>query len=169
MKKFSFYSIFVYYSVKDLIQDIIIPVIVATGLCLFIHISSCNIAEQLDKLVALGLDIVPAMVALLFSAYAIIITFFADKVFQSIKEKPKGKQLINTLNATFCLYLLVLVFGVLIMLLTSILSGLNLESDNATRINYIAYWIISFLLTYSVVTLFGIILDIYYCGKATLL
>lgn len=167
MKQFSFLGIFHYYKGTDLIEDTIIPIIAASSLCILIYVTDNDISKQLDNLVSLGLDILPAMVALLFSAYAIVITFFADKVFQAIKDKENGKVLINSLNASFCLYLLVSVVGLFVMLATSIISGMKIEFTYAVGMNYFVYWILSFMLIYSVTSLFGIIMDIYYCGKAT--
>jgi hypothetical protein len=88
------------------------------------------------------------MVALLFSAYAIVITFFADNVFQAIKDKEEGKVLINSLNASFCLYLLASVVGIVIMFITSIISSMKIECTYAAGMNYFVYWVISFMLTY---------------------
>lgn len=165
MDHFSIRNIFSSYTLKDVLSDTIIPFIVSTGLCILIDKTGSDILEQLSVLVSLGLDIVPAMTALLFSAYAIIITFFADSVFQSVKDKDKGKILIDALNGSFCLYLLVSIISIIIMMIISIVTGLKIISTYSIYINFTIYWSLSFLLTFSVVTLIGVIIDIYDCGR----
>jgi len=167
MERFSFNSIFHSYSRKDIVGDAMIPFFLATALCILVGVTGNDVLSQIKKLVALGLNVLPEMVALLFAAYAIVVTFFSDSVFQKAKDKEKGKELINTLNSSFCIYLLVSVIGIVIMVITSLIVEMEIEVSFHRYINYGIYWIISFLMFYSIITLFGIIMDIYYCSKAT--
>ena len=71
------------------------------ALCLAMYISEADVFSQLKHLLNVGLNVVPAMVALILTAYAILLTFIVSDKFKSIKEK-KRKVTYNCVKFRFC-------------------------------------------------------------------
>lgn len=86
------------YGWTNLWLDSILPLIVSLGLCTLMHVKDADILLQLKHLVGVGISIVPAMVALILTAYTIMLTFIIGDKFASIKKTEEGRQLIQDLT-----------------------------------------------------------------------
>jgi len=60
------------YGWKDFIIDSVGPIIISLALCVLMYIKNVNVFEQLNHLVDIGISIIPTLVALILTAYAII-------------------------------------------------------------------------------------------------
>ena len=74
-------------------QDSVLPFFVSLVLCVLMYVEDVDIFVQLRHLVGVGIAVVPAMVALMLTAYTIMLTFIIGDKFASIKKTEKGKQL----------------------------------------------------------------------------
>lgn len=73
--------------------DSTLPLIVSLGLCTLMYVKDADILLQLKHLVGVGISIVPAMVALILTAYTIMLTFIIGDKFASIKKQKKAENL----------------------------------------------------------------------------
>lgn len=106
---------------------------------------------QLKHLVKLGISIVPAMVALILTAYTIILTFIIGGKFASIKKTEEGRQLIKDLNSSFAACLFVSTISIIAMIIISSIANMGITIEEPNEVNYpvyflyVTYWFIPFL------------------------
>lgn len=156
------------YGWRDMFLDSILPVLVSSALCAVMYVNDANIFIQLKHLVGVGISIVPAMVALILAAYTILLTFVIGDKFSLIKGNDEGRSLIQGLNASFAACLFISTISLITMIITSCVANMNIEIKDSNTINYIMYFIISYLLIYSVSILIGVVIDVFNCGQTTL-
>ncbi len=169
MSIFGWKSVAHNYGWKGFLKDSILPVIISSALCITMHRMGKDSYIQLKHLVDIGISVIPAMVALILTAYTIMLSFFIGDKFSEIKKNEKGKRLIKELNSGFAACLFVSTFAIIIMIVVSCVANLNFEVYNPDIINYPIYFIVCYLLFYSVSILIGIVIDIFNCGQTTLL
>ena len=124
---------------------------------------------QLKHLVSVGISIVPAMVALILTAYTIMQTFIIGDKFVSIKKTKKGRQLIQDINSSFAACLFVSTFSIITMIIISSVANMEIAIKGPNAVNYPVYFLVCYLLVYSVSILIGIVIDIFNSGQTTLL
>lgn len=129
----------------------------------------CRYFLQLKHLVEVGISIVPAMVALILTAYTIMLTFITGDKFASIKKTENGKKLIQDLNSSFAACLFVSTLSIITMIIISNIANMDIEIKNPNTINYPVYFFVCYLLVYSVSILIGIVIDIFNSGQTSLL
>ena len=83
------------------------------------YIKDADIFKQLRHLVGVGITIIPTILALILTAYTIILTFIIGGKFTSIKETEKGKELIENLNSSFALCLIISTISIVVMVIIS--------------------------------------------------
>ena len=170
--KFGWKSVFSNYKLKDFKQDSIIPIILSTIFCIILFINNSNILKQLNHLVEIGINIIPAMYALIIAAYTILLSFILSGKLSTITKDKKGEKLIKRLNSSFAACLFFTTISIIILISSSIILMTNIKVNLGINyceiLNYSAYFLISFLLFFSVSVLFGIVIDIYNCGQSEL-
>ena len=150
--------------------DSILPLIVSLGLCTLIYVKDADIILQLKHLVGVGISTVPAMVALILTAYTIIMqTFIIGDKFASIKKTEEGRQLIQDLNSSFAACLFVSTISIIAMIIISSIANMGIAIEEPNTVNYPVYFLVCYLLLYSVSILIGIVIDIFNSGQTTLL
>lgn len=165
---FGWRAVFENYSIKDFFIDSIFPTIVSSVLCVSVFFSWNNMLEQIKHIISLGIAIVPSMVALILAAYAIMLSFILSDTMSKFKSTENGKKLIQSINAGFAACLLISTITIIVMLIVSNVANLNIEIVHSDRVNYPVYFVICYLLTYSVCVLVGVIVDIFNSGQTTL-
>lgn len=150
-------------------QDSVFPLIVSLGLCVLMYVKDEDVLLQLKHLVGVGISIVPAMVALILTAYTIMQTFIIGDKFASIKKTEEGKQLILDLNSSFAACLLVSTISIITMIVISSIANMEIAIEEPNVVNYSIYFLVCYLLVYSVSILIGIVIDIFNSGQTTLL
>lgn len=128
-----------------------------------------DILLQLKHLVEVGISIVPAMVALILTAYTIMQTFIIGDKFASIKKTEEGRQLIQYLNSSFAACLFVSTISIIAMIIISSIVNMGIAIEEPNIVNYPVYFLVCYLLVYSVSILIGIVIDIFNSGQTTLL
>lgn len=157
------------YGWKGILLDSILPIIISTTLCMVMYLNDSNVFFQLKHLIDVGLNVVPAMVALILAAYAILLTFIISDKFKSIKETENGKVLIIELNSGFAACLFLSSITIIVMIVTSCVVNLEIPMDNPCIINYSIFFLVCYLLLYSVAILINVVIDIFNCGQTTLI
>lgn len=157
------------YGWKSLWLDSVLPLAISSGLCILIFVKDADILLLLKRLVEVGISIVPAMVALILTAYTIMLTFVIGDKFASIKRTKEGKKLIMDLNSSFAACLFVSTISIIAMIIVSSIANIGITIDHANLVNYIVYFFVCYLLVYSVSILIGIVIDIFNSGQTTLL
>lgn len=147
----------------------ILPLIVSLGLCTLMYVKDADILLQLKHLVGVGISIVPAMVALILTAYTIMLTFIIGDKFASIKKTEEGRQLIQDLNSSFAACLFVSTISIIVMIIISSIANMGIAIEEPNTVNYPVYFLVCYLLVYSVSILIGIVIDIFNSGQTTLL
>lgn len=119
----------------------------------------------------LGISIIPSMVALIVAAYTIMLSFILSDKVTSIKNKEGGADFIQSINSGFAFCLLISILTIIMMVLAKGICNMQVEVEStlADIINYVVYFLFSFLLGYSVFILIGIVIDIYNSGQTSLL
>lgn len=166
---FGWKSVLYNYGWKGILLDSILPLIISATLCFMIYLNGANVYDQLKHLLSLGISIVPAMIALILTAYTIMLSFIIGDKFISIRKMDKGKELIEGLNSTYAACLLVSTISIITMIIVSSVANMKIKSINSDLINYRVFFFISYLLLYSITILIGIVIDIFNSGQSTLL
>ncbi len=133
------------------------------------YLKEADVFLQLKHLVGIGISIVPAMVALILTAYTIMLTFIIGDKFTSIKKNDAGKKLIQDLNSSFAACLFVSTISIIAMIIVSSIANMEITIEHSNIVNYPIYFLICYLLVYSVSILIGIVIDIFNSGQTTLL
>lgn len=157
------------YGWNSFIKDSILPVIVAFGLCVLVYVENSDMFVQIKHLVKVCISIVPTMVALILTAYTIMLTFFIGGKFASIKKSEKGKQLIQSLNSSFAACLFMSIISIIVMIIISSIANMGIAVEKPDYINYVIYFVVCYLLVFSVSILVGIVIDIFNSGQTILL
>ena len=77
---FGWKSVLYNYGWKGILLDSILPLIISATLCFMIYLNGANVYDQLKHLLSLGISIVPAMIALILTAYTIMLSFIIGDV-----------------------------------------------------------------------------------------
>ena len=157
------------YGWKNFGQDSILPLIVSLGLCTLMYVKEADILLQLKHLVGVGISIVPTMVALIMILYTIFVNFTINNKFASIKKTEEGRQLIQDLNSSFAACLFVSTISIIVMIIISSIANMGIAIEEPNTVNYPVYFLVCYLLVYSVYILIGIVIDIFNSGQTTLL
>jgi len=157
------------YGWKGIIKDSILPIIISIILCVIMYLNDTNVYIQLKHIIGIGIAVVPAMVALILTAYTIMLAFIIGDKFTSIKKTDAGRQLVQDLNSSFAACLFVSTISIIAMIIISSIANMEIEFDKPNAINYPAYFFVCYLLIYSVSILIGIVIDIFNSGQTSLL
>lgn len=171
MSKNSFFgpkALFSSYFKKDFFLDSIIPFVISLGLCLIMYFKKIDIYVQLLKLLDVSISIVPAMVALILAAYTILLSFLLGDGFKETKKSDEGKALIRSLNSSFAACLILSAITIIVCIICSCIANYNIFIENSNIVNYIVYFLVAYLLTYTVIILFGIVIDLFNIGQTSL-
>lgn len=166
---FGWKSVFRNYGWKNFFVDSILPVLISILLSIVMYWKDADIFMQLKHLVEVGISIVPAMVALILTAYTIILIFIVGDKLVSIKKTEKGRKLIQDLNSSFAACLLVSIISIIAMIVVSSIANMGITIKYPNIVNYPVCFFVSYLLVYSVSILIGIVIDIFNSGQTTLL
>ena len=153
------------YSFNDFIKDISIPLLVSTTLVIMSICKSNDSLELLSDIVNLALEIVPALFALLLTAYLFLLTFFQTEKLQNLLDSQDGKELYVQLNASFALCILVSVIALTLSRVIYFVIKLGYTCMCADIINYVTIFILSLFLGFLVKIQFDIVIDLYNCGQ----
>lgn len=155
------------YSFNDFIKDISIPLLVSTTLVIMSICKSNDSLELLSDIVNLALEIVPALFALLLTAYLFLLTFFQADKLHNLLSSQEGKELYLQLNSSFALCILVSVIALALSLVVYFVLKLDCFCIYADIINYGTIFILSLFLGFLVKIQFDIVIDLYNCGQVT--
>lgn len=157
------------YGCKGIFLDSILPVVISSLLCAIMYWKDVDVFLQLKHLLGAGISIVPAMVALILTAYTIMLAFIIGDKFTSIKKTDAGKRLIQDLNSSFAACLFVSTISIIAMIIISSIANMDIEIKEPIFVNYSVYFFVCYLLVYSVSILIGIVIDIFNCGQTSIL
>ena len=169
MSVFGWKNVLRNYGWRGILVDSILPVMISSVLCVVMYLNDADIYLQLRHITEIGIAVVPAMVALILTAYTIMLAFIIGDKFTSIKETEAGKNLIKGLNASFAACLFVSTISIIAMIITSSIANMEIGFNNPNIINYPVYFLLCYLLVYSVSILIGIVIDIFNSGQTALL
>lgn len=165
--EFGWSSLFRYYGAKGFMKDSILPFGFSIAVCLGTHFSAKSFLEILKTVIALTNNIVPAMIGLVLAAYTILLTFFTGESFRKATESEDGRKFIKGINAGFAACITLLAICIIVSIFIAVSIELEYSSEYAEYINMVALFVMSFLLSYSITSIFGIIIDIYNSGQTT--
>lgn len=166
---FGWRSVLHNYGWKGILSDSLLPIIISFVLCVLMYWKNVDIFMQLKHLVGVGISIVPAMVALILTAYTIMLSFIVGNKFSSIKKTIEGKKLIQDLNSSFAACLFISTISIIAMIIVSGIANMGIPVKHSNLVNYFTYFSVCYLLVYSVSILIGIVIDIFNSGQTALL
>lgn len=168
---FGWSNVFHNYSLLDFAKDAWMPFLIALVLLAVAMLNHKDMYVQVEKILDLGISIIPSMVALIVAAYTIMLSFILSDKVTSIKNKEGGADFIQSINSGFAFCLLISILTIIMMVLAKGICNMQVEVEPtlADIINYVVYFLFSFLLVYSVFILIGIVIDIYNSGQTSLL
>ena len=167
--EFGWNSLFRYYGLKGFLRDITLPIIISTGICIGTYLSFKDSLDILKTVTGLANEIVPAMIGLVLAAYTVLLTFFTGDSFKKATETDKGRKFIKGINAGFAACLTLLAVSVISSIIIAVCTEWGYTSEFAEYINMGALFGVSFLLSYAITSIFGIIIDIYNSGQTTVM
>ena len=154
------------YSVEDLVKDAFFPLIVSLILLKLFYDSTEDTYSLVCKVVGISLTVIPAMIALMLTAYVFVMSFlFGKDIVSTMKNPEEGNKLLYTINASFGISLLVNVSAVIIFFVVYCVSQIKISVEYADIINYIVLFGVSFLVLLSIVMQIGIVIDLFNCGQ----
>lgn len=161
------------YGWKDFFMDSIVPIILALLVLVTAAIFSDDSRALFDKIVALGISILPSYLGLLVAAYTILLTLLTTPTVEKLKQiedaehKINGKDLIRLLNMDFAVCILITGFALFLSFLFSVFSSLNIVFLYADVVNYLGLFLMVFLLAFSLGRLTDLIENLYNIGQTT--
>lgn len=158
-----------HYGWKGFVLDSILPLIVSTSLCALVYAEDADVFSQLKHIVGIGMSTVPAMVALILTAYTIMQTFIIGDKWASMKETEVGRELIQDLNSSFAACLFVSIISIMSMIVVSCVVNMEIAIEEPDKLNYFVFFLICYLLVYSVSILISIVIDVFNSGQTALL
>ncbi len=165
--EFGWKSLLGYYGFRGLLKDSSMPIIIATSICIGTYLSDKDSLDLLKTVTRLANGVVPAMIGLVLAAYTVLITFFTGDSFKEATGTQKGKDFIKSINAGFAACLTFLAISVLVSIMIAVCIEWEFTSEFAEYFNQFALFGLSFLLSYAITSIFGIIIDIYNSGQTT--
>ena len=165
---FGWKIVFKNYGLKSFLIDSVFPILISVILCWLLYIHEVELLIQLDKLLNICISILPVIITLIITAYTILTVFIADGKLTSVINREKGKNLVRILNSSFAACLAISTLTMITVVIVSLIKNIGITSEYAKHINYTVYFIICFLLMYSLIILIGIIEDIFNCGQTSL-
>lgn len=167
---FGWRAVFKQYGWRDLLMDSVYPLIITILIVLIlVFFSSVDSYIVLQNIVNIGLSVVPAMVALILTAYTIILAFIISDKMNAIKNSEESRDLIKGLNSGFASCLLFSTISLIILVITSNVMAMKIYSPYSVVINFIVFFIICFLVMLSITILWGVIIDIFNSGQTALI
>lgn len=167
--EFGWNSLFRYYGLKGFLRDIALPIIISIAICVGTYLSSKDSLEILKMVTGLANQIVPAMIGLVLAAYTLLLTFFTGDSFKKATETDDGRKFIKGINAGFAACLTLLSVSIIFSIVIAVCIEWGYTSEIADYINIATLFGVSFLLSYAITSIFGIIIDIYNSGQTTVM
>ena len=103
------------------------------------------------------------------AAYTVLLTFFTGNSFKKATETDDGRKFIKGINAGFAACLSLLAISVVFSIIIAVCIEWGYTSEIAEYINIVTLFGVSFLLSYAIISIFGIIIDIYNSGQTTVI
>lgn len=167
--EFGWKSLFCHYGFSGLLKDCLLPIIIAMSICVGTCLSNKDSIDILKSVTQLANEVVPAMIGLVLAAYTVLLTFFTSESFKKATETAEGRKFIKGINASFATCLTFLAVSVLVSIMTAVCIEWEYTSEYAEFFNLCALFGLSFLLSYAIISIFGIIIDIFNSGQTTVL
>lgn len=125
----SWKAVFDAYSIKDLLWDSKYPLIIASFL-LYITPSEMelNRIETIRDVCNIMLMILPPLLSILIASFSIWISFFLSRIFGQLDKNEMGKEVLNGLNASFLISIILLLLGVLLSIIVNICIKFNISA-----------------------------------------
>lgn len=170
-KDFGWFSAFKDYSFCSVLGDCVFPLItslLSLSILLFLNI---DIYKALLSILNLSIAVVPTMLSLLLAGYAILLSLYWSDFGLKIKKMNGGVELLNQINASFAIAILVMILGVFVCLFSLFVCNLEVKSLaclNENMINGTVFFFVVFLLAFSIWIMKDITINIFNLGKASL-
>lgn len=169
-KDFGWNAVFKSYTKKDLINDSVFPLIIASMVILIMNlVYNQNTLNILLELLSLILSFLPNMLVLLVAGYTILVSFYWSGIAEKIKKLKNGVKLLNDLNSSFAGALYMMIYALLISLIIKCFSllGVCVISLYAEIINQICIFILVYFLIFSILRIKDAVIDIYNIAKTS--
>lgn len=161
------------YTLCDFIVDSLIPVFISLVITFFLGYSDVSMLDMIIYVTSTGISVIPVMLSLLLSAYAILMTMYWGSIGKELqKNKENGIPLLKGLNASFAKAIYIMVISILFILIVSYVSRLELsvfnQIINAFYVNMIVFFLLVYLIFFSVWIIKDIVINIYNIGQFSL-
>jgi hypothetical protein len=168
-KKFGWTSVINEYSWHNILEDAKYPFVFSlVFISLLIRINA-DIYLFLDVVIETSIDIIPIMLSFILAGYAILLSLYWSDFGSKVKKMHGGEELLNKINSSFSIAILIMILGVIISVIARFVYSLNLQSNYSIPINYFACFIIIFISIYSIWIIKDITINIYNLGKASVM
>lgn len=168
-KKFGWSSAIREYSWRSIFEDAIFPFIVSLLFVLSMIFINADSYVFLHTVIESAIDIIPIMLSFILAGYAILLSLYWSDFGSKVKGIADGGKLLNQINSSFAVTLLVMIAGIIVSVVARLIHGLQLRSEYSELINYSVCFIILFISIYSIWIIKDITINIYNLGKASML
>lgn len=153
-------------SIKNLIEEVVFSGIVSWIMLKLVYAKTEDTYALVCKVVDVSLTIIPAMIALMLTAYVFVMSFLYGKsIVDAMKNPQRGESLLYKLNASFGISLLLNVSAVIVFFIIYCIAQVNISVEYADIINNIVLCGVTFVVVLSIIMQIGIIIDLFNCGQ----
>lgn len=136
------------YSLKDLLWDSILPILI-TVILFSITVMNTGVdkIKMIDKMCSLLFIVLPPLLSILIASFSIWISFFLSKTFEKLENNEEGRMVVYGLNASFLINILFMLIGMIFVIITTICQNfeLSLCPNTDDIINHIVLFVLYFM------------------------
>ena len=161
---FGWKNVLKFYSIGDLFKDSIIPMVVSLILLAISICTNKDILSLLQKIMGLGINVVPVILSLLLAAYTILMTMYWSPICDTMKKTGNnGIKLLNELNSSFAASILFTTISVLFLFIFNAIGDIDIpvSLNVANTINSVFYVFVMYIILFPVWLMKDIAIDIY--------
>lgn len=157
------------YEFSNLKRHIILAIVLTILYFIILFISKLDVKTQIDKILNLGIDILPNLLGFLLGGYAILISFGSVRFLKMVTKVVEGQKtsLFQKTSLNFTLSIFVNCVALLFVFFTKIISDLNytiscfIGSDLVYIFNFIVIFVLVFLLLFTIILLPQLLFNVY--------
>lgn len=126
-KELQWKAVFHYYTPCDILKDSIFPLCLSVLICLIVCFGyEGSLLDLISKYSAVIWDVMANILSIMIAAFAIWISFYMTRTFDTLKKNAYGKNALNGLNASFLVGITYMVYCLIFSIVVMEISELKI-------------------------------------------
>lgn len=168
ISEFGLKAIFKGYSVNDFLLDVIYPTALSIILLISCFIAKTESLNMVLVITDLSLNILPAILGLIVTGYTILVSFYWSETAVKVKSMNNGNALLKSMNGNFAFVILLIITSLGYSIVLKFLITLDISFVYYNIVNYVALFVLLFLLFFSLKILKDVVVDTYNIGHLSI-